>query len=75
MLRNAKIVGNGSDHLKLDLTGEQYKKNEEEYKRLHIFGIDADSDENDIQKILSSFKDLKIKIFPIERLVNFLHKF
>jgi hypothetical protein len=45
---------------------EQSKKNEEEYKKLHIFGIDADFDENDIQKILSNFSDLKIKIFPLE---------
>ena len=64
-LRSYRILDNGADHLKIQL-GDASKQNEEEFKKLHIFGIKPNTNEGDIQQLLKNFTGIKIKMFPLE---------
>jgi RNA recognition motif-containing protein len=72
-LRNNSILDIGCNHLKVQpisacplLNNNNNCGGEDEYKKLHIFGIEVDTDESYIQKILCDYTDIKVRIFPLE---------
>ena len=64
-LRNGRIFENGGDHLKM-ISNQFSQLIEDEYKKMHIFGIKADTDEKEIAQLLSKFNGIKVKVFPHE---------